>query len=346
MAPQFITIGVKGDATRKVRRKVGDQVRLLKPPASMHVVPLPAPRIVSLRKVGTKVQATVQVQVEKMGPTGAPVQSLETVDVFGPELETPEEVLDIGDHVIVATKLPNVVVPLETTGIILGGNGELYHVAFTMRKNEAGDVIEPPIHVNQDRVSIHALKLVKKGNRELSAGSSEEEDDDEEDEEAEEEEEEEDDNEEDEEKDDDDEHEKTDEEDEKKIQFAASTMEGGAMPKTTSSLTSSLLYLRSSLSADVYTAAFQQLSVNELPKFADFIKSKSNQSVKDADSLQGVIELFRKTVSVIPYPMPPSYFAALRAAGASAADLTRMQQDPSLAGQPLREFIRRVARFY
>lgn len=358
MAPRFISVCVKGDAKRKVRRSVGDSVRLKNPPLDLSIVRLPAPHIVSLKKKGSKVYATVQLHVEHTGPTGALVQSLKTVEALGPELETPEEVLDIGDHVMVAVKLPTVVVPLETPGVILGGNGEMYHVAFTMRKSESGEVIEPPIHVNQDRVSIEALKLVKKGNRELSAASTDEDEEDEEEDEDEADEE-----------DDDEETEVLEEDldgdvyieeeemdtepqtvevqggsDEKRLDKTRKEMVQDTAHVVPSSLTSSLAYLRSTLPPAVYTTAFQQLSVNELQHFAAYVQRKG--AVTDTHSLQDVIEDFRKQAPQAHYPLPAAYIAALRAAGASTTDLLKLQQDATTVDKPLRDLIRHVARFY
>ena len=112
------------------------------------ISPFPAPMIVSIDKSGTgKRGQTFRFKVQ--------FQTRErTTHVgyfFSRHLRATKKVLSIGAKVVVRAQVPGVMVPVGTEGTVVGGDGQTYHITFFL------DSFEPPITVSHDGVPADAV---------------------------------------------------------------------------------------------------------------------------------------------------------------------------------------------
>jgi hypothetical protein len=165
MQPHSISVNVRG-GSRKVKLHAGDNVHIHSfpgtnnetPPQGGTVLKVPSPTILSLTKNGRNVEATVRYHIRSANVPD--VVSTHVVQLGCGQLETADAVFHIGDRVRVNSALPGVLVSVGTLGVILGGDGQRYHVSFTMTDLSTGETLEFPITVSQDGVPGEALEFV------------------------------------------------------------------------------------------------------------------------------------------------------------------------------------------
>jgi hypothetical protein len=311
MAVSAISVRVQG-GSRKVKLRTGDPVRIKSfsgggtvPPGvpSGHVARVPPPTILALSKNGRRVEATVRYHVDARDGSG--VLSTHVVKTTAAHLETADVVFQIGDRVRVARKEESVLVGVETPGVILGGDGERYHVSFRMAElPESHRVLDAPINVSQDGVPAHALEFMDHAPSDHGDEDSAEEDeygneDDNEDED-----------------DDDDDGRSQSSRSEGSSTDLHTNLSGGA------TATSHIHPFRLSLPTHLRPLLFQELDLSQVRRFATWMQEKGEEvKIGDARELQQCVNDFYLdacTELAVPHRV------ALEGLGATAVDIERV----------------------
>lgn len=150
--PVRVQLKVKDGLHRSRVVKPGDTVHILEPVNGIaldDISTFPPPHIVEMKKQtgkakqGNQYELKVQFQTKDKQTHQA---------VFSPQqLLASKAAFLIGDEVIVQRVMKPVVVPVHTTGVIVGGDGDFYHVSFLLTG------YDPPVTVSQDFVPAEAL---------------------------------------------------------------------------------------------------------------------------------------------------------------------------------------------
>ena len=123
MSPRQISLSLQNSQKKRFKR-IGDTVALKTPPHNY--VPYPKPIIMDLRKNGNSVDIQIKYYIDSGRYSSAP-----TLGVFkSKDLYVEDMIFQIGDRVIVTQKTPLVLVPENTSGVIVGGAGDDYRVSF------------------------------------------------------------------------------------------------------------------------------------------------------------------------------------------------------------------------
>lgn len=150
--PVRVQLKVKDGTHRSRVVKPGDTVHILEPVGDIaleDISTFPPPHIIEIKRQqgkprqGNQYELRVQFQTRDKHTHQA---------VFSPQqLQASKAAFLIGDEVIVQRAIKPVVVPLYTPGVIVGGDGDFYHVSFMLTG------YDPPVSVSQDFVPAEAL---------------------------------------------------------------------------------------------------------------------------------------------------------------------------------------------
>lgn len=309
--PARVQLKVKDGTHRSRVVKPGDTVHILETIGEWkldEISSFPPPHIVSIQRRGgggkriAQYDITVQFQTKDKRTHQA---------VFAPaQLQASKAAFLIGDEVVVQRSIKPVVVPVNTTGVIVGGDGDFYHVSFMLTG------YEPPVTVSQDFVPADALTYSTKKRHPRGATRLEQS--------------------------------SASTVGVVRVQEAEKQQQADAEPQVEEAAeVADVEEPQEDAAADtppLLAKAACHLQPHVFEKFKQWVRAAHNNRVENSAHLQGLLVQFLRQQLSAPTPQStpnPAVLVALREMGATAQDIAELAESPGFHALTVKEAVKR-----